>query len=123
MPLSDMDGLLPALRDAFGLTATWQRPDTGELVPIQGRFRTDPVDVPLGVHDGLNTTTSWFYCDTRDVPSADRKPGQGDYLLIRNEWFEIVQLNADDIGELGYRLIKGAVREPSYPGEDQGADG
>jgi hypothetical protein len=123
MPLSDLDGLLPSLRNAFGETALFPPVVPGDPpVPIAGRFRIDPWDVSLGVHDPLNTTQTWFYCDRRDVPSAG-KPGVGDYLFIRDEWWEIAQLDADDIGELGYRLMKGAQRAAAYPDtfEDQGA--
>ena len=104
------DLILPALRNAFPETAQWIVPGNGSTtVTMVGRFRTDPWDVGLSVHEGLNTTQTWFYVDARDVAYAT-KPGVGDYLLIRNEWWEIAQLDADDIGELGYRLVKGGLR-------------
>lgn len=109
-----MDGLLPSLRNAFGEVASFDVPGTGIRVFIRGRFRIDPWDVELVVHEPLNTTQTWFYVDTRDVPSA-RKPGVGDLLLIRGQWWEIAQLDADDIGELGYRLLKGGQRVPASP--------
>jgi len=113
------DLILPALRTAFPETASWVVPGGGGAsVTMVGRFRTDPWDVGLSVHDGLNATQTWFYVDTRDVAYAT-KPGVGDYLLIRNEWWEIAQLDADDIGELGYRLVKGGTRAAAT---NQGAD-
>lgn len=113
------DLILPALRDTFGEWASWQRPDTGDAVAIKGRFRIDPAEAALGatLAPGFNAVQTWFYCARADVPSPDRAPGLHDYLLIRNEWFEIVQLDADDLGELGYRLLKASNRDadPTTP--------
>jgi hypothetical protein len=116
VPLSDFDGLLPALATAFGETARWAVPDgSGVLASIFGRFRIDPMEVPLGsvVPEGLNTTQTWFYCDTRAVDAAlGRVPGEHDLLFVRGGWYEIVLLDTDDLGELGYRLIKAGDRGP-----------
>jgi len=116
-PLSDMDGLLPALRDAFGTTAQFLV--SGMVVSFEGRFRIDPWDVDVGNPEALGATQTWFYVDTRDIP-WQCKPGLGDYLLIRCEWWEIVQIDADDLGELGYRLVKGGTRAPAIA--NAGAD-
>ena len=117
MPLSDFDGLLPALATAFGETAMWQVPDgSGRLVPIPGRFRIDPHEVamPGPAVESLNVTQTWFYCDERQVPGYPaRVPGLHDLLSIRSSWYEIVQLDYDDLGELGYRLLKAAERQPA----------
>jgi hypothetical protein len=99
------------------LTATWQVPDgTGRLVPFPGRFRIDPYEVTFGgaSQEGLNVTQTWFYCDARQVPTyPDPLPGLHDLLMIRSTWYEIVQLDTDDLGELGYRLLKAAERLPA----------
>ena len=102
-----MPGLLTALRNGFGEPAIWMPLDRRvPAMPVEGRFRVDPYDVPLGGQpEPLNTTQTWFYCDTRDI-AADEKPRLGDRLWIRDGWWEIVQLDRDDIGELAYRLLK-----------------
>jgi hypothetical protein len=114
VPLSDFDGLLPALAVAFGETAVWQVPDgSGRLVPIPGRFRIDPHEVamPGPAVEALNVTQTWWYCSERQVPTYPaRVPGLSDLLSIRGSWWEIVQLDYDDLGELGYRLLKAAER-------------
>jgi hypothetical protein len=119
MPLTDFDGLLPALAWAFGETAVWSIPDGpdfpgGALVNIPGRFRIDPHEVHIAgpAPEGLNVTQTWFYCDQGQVPTFPVVPGQHDVLLIRASWWEIVQLDADDLGELGYRLLKAPAPPP-----------
>src|SRR4051794_19640154 len=113
MPLSDFNGLLPSLAWAFGEVATWQPPDgSGRVVAIPGRFRIDPYEVAIAgpAPEGLNVTQTWFYCDRGQVPQPPSPspegmsvPGEHDLLLIRGTWYEIVQLDYDDLGELGYR--------------------
>lgn len=119
MTLWHMDGLLTAMRNAFGEPAIWQPtgPDgtIAFTLSITGRFRIDPYDVPLGgLPEGLNVTQTWFYCDQADVASPV-KPGLGDYLQIRADWWEIVQVDADDLGELAYRLLKAPGRDAAAP--------
>lgn len=113
------DILLPSLRDTWGEWAWWFRPDTETPIPIKGRFRIDPAEAPLGssLAPGVNAVQTWFYCAGLDVPCADRWPGMSDLLFIRDEWWEIVLIDADDIGELGYRLLKAADRDgdPAAP--------
>jgi hypothetical protein len=100
-----MPGLLPALRNVFGEPAYWATPGS-QLVSIVGRFRIDPYEVPLGGQsESLNVTQTWFYCDQADVPTP-AKPRLGDNLTIRGQNWEIVEIAADDIGELGFRLVK-----------------
>ena len=100
-----MPGLLPALRDVFGEPAVWTSPEL-HAVTIQGRFRIDPYDVPLGGQpEGLNVTQTWFYVDRADIPSVGT-PQLGELLFIRGEWWEIMQIDRDDIGELAWRLLK-----------------
>lgn len=135
-PSLPSDLILPALRDVYGEQAWWLRPDPRPsqpiypgkpgLVPIKGRFRIDPFDAQLdfSLAPGVNSVQTWFYCDRRDVPTTDRSPGLHDLLLIRNEWWEIVHIDADDIGELGYRMLKASDRDadpatPIYPFPDQ----
>jgi hypothetical protein len=73
--------------------------------PVAGRFRSDPFEVPLGgIDPGLGVIQTWFYCDRRVVPG--RLPELGDVLVIRGARWEIVQRDEDDLGELGFRLIK-----------------
>lgn len=115
MPLADFDQLLPSLAWAFGENAVWAVPDgSGALVVIPGRFRIDPHEVALPgpAVEQLNTTQTWFYCDQKQVPTYPaRVPGMHDLLAIRGSWWEIVQLDPDDLGELGYRLLKAAERQ------------
>jgi len=116
VPLTDFASLLPTLAWAFGENAVWQPDGTGYQVTIPGRFRIDPHEVamPGPAVEALNVTQTWFYCDQRQVPSfPDRVPGLHDLLSIRGQWWEIVQIDADDLGELGYRLLKAGERLPA----------
>jgi len=116
VPLSDFDGLLPALATTFGELAVWAVPDGSAMVPIPGRFRIDPHElaIPGPSPEGLNVTQTWFYCDERQVRTyPDRVPGLHDLLAVRGSWWEIVQLDYDDLGELGYRLLRAAERQPA----------
>lgn len=74
---------------------------------IAGRFRIDPYDVPLvGTETGLGVIQTWFYCE-RAIIAGPRIPELGDVLTIRGRGWEIVEGPLqDDLGELGYRLIK-----------------
>jgi hypothetical protein len=74
---------------------------------IAGRFRIDPYDVPLvGTETGLGVIQTWFYCE-RVIIAGPRIPELGDVLTIRGRNWEIVEGPLqDDLGELGYRLIK-----------------
>jgi hypothetical protein len=74
---------------------------------IAGRFRIDPYDVPLvGTETGLGVIQTWFYCE-RAIIAGPRIPELGDVLTIRGRNWEIVEGPLqDDLGELGYRLIK-----------------
>ena len=75
------------------------------VATIAGRFRIDPFEAPLGGHEpGLGETQIWFYCDRAIVPKP--WPVLGDHLTIRNQLYEIVQRDEDDIGEFGFRLIR-----------------
>jgi hypothetical protein len=96
--------------------AIWERGNG----TIPGRFRIDAFEVPTGgIAPGIGEIQTWFYCDRRVVPSP--LPELGDHLTIRDQVWEIVQRDEDDIGELGFRLIKeelGLIFEP--PEEPQG---
>jgi hypothetical protein len=74
---------------------------------IAGRFRIDPYDVPLvGTETGLGVIHTWFYCE-RAIIAGPWIPELGDILTIRAHNWEIVEGPLqDDLGELGYRLIK-----------------
>ena len=104
MGMEDFQFLLGDVATAFREDAFWRGPD-GAMVAIIGRFRIDPADVALAIETGLNTTQTWFWCD-RAVIAGDVKPDLGDVLTIRGRNWEIVQRDEDDLGELGYRLIK-----------------
>lgn len=70
-----------------------------------GRFRIDPFEVPTGgIAPGVGEIQTWLYCDRRVVPPP--LPELGDHLTIRDQMWEIVQRDEDDLGELGFRLIK-----------------
>lgn len=114
--LSVFSRILPALDRCFGTTGVWQLPETGEQVPITGRFQIDPQEVTLPgpAPEGLNTTQTWFYVDSNHVAYPDRRPGEHDLLWLRGLWWEIVQIDADDLGELGYRLIRAGERVSPY---------
>lgn len=114
MTFAAMPGLLTALGNGFGESALWQPRDpvaegrgvTGPVMVLLGRFRIDPQDVPTGgMGEGLNVTQTWFYIDRAQV-TGDRKPASGDPITIRRVTWEIVQIDADDIGELALRLIR-----------------
>ena len=119
MNFATMPGLLPALRNVFGEAAVWDSP--AGPVPIVGRFRIDPYDVPLGggFPEGLNVTQTWLYVDRKDIPSPET-PHLGELLSLRKRWWEIVQIDADDIGELGFRLIH--AHKPVDPVSHRAAD-
>jgi hypothetical protein len=99
MGMEDFQFLLGDLAVAFREDTLWR--DT--IVP--GRFRIDAFEVPLGgIDPGLGVVQTWFYCDRAIVPKP--WPELGDHLVIRGQVWEIVQREEDDIGELGFRLIK-----------------
>lgn len=79
-----------------------------------GRFRIDPFEVPTGaINPGIGEIQTWLYADRRVIPLP--LPELGDRLTIRDQIWEIVQRDEDDIGELGFRLIKeelGLIFEP-----------
>ena len=106
MTFARMGGLLTVLRNTFGEPALWTPPEATAPIEIIGRFRTDPVELPLGEPDGVNTTQTWFFCDRADVPAGGLLPVMGDTLSIRDECWEIVQIDEDDIGELAWRLLR-----------------
>ena len=97
--------------------AIWERGNG----TISGRFRIDPFEVPTGgITPGIGEIQTWFYCDRRVVPPP--LPELGDHLIIRDQVWEIVQRDEDDIGELGYRLIKeelGLTFEPQGDWDDK----
>ena len=47
---------------------------------------------------------TWFWCDRWTV--ALPVPTVGDQLTIRDQLWEIVEVNPDDRGELAFRLIR-----------------
>src|SRR6267154_2585994 len=99
MGMEDFQSLLGDLAVAFGEPALWR----GSV--IAGRFRIDAFEVPLGgIDPGLGVVQTWFYCDRAIVLKP--WPELGDHLTIRGQVWEIVQRDEDDIGELGFRLIK-----------------
>jgi hypothetical protein len=99
MGMEDFQFLLGDLATAFREDATWGS------ATIPGRFRIDPFEASLGgLEPGLGETQIWFYCDRAIVPSP--WPMLGDQLIIRGQVYEIVQKDEDDLGELGFRLIR-----------------
>jgi len=108
--------LLATLADTFTEWAGWEK--GGGF--IKGRFRIDPFEVPTGtIAPGIGEIQTWFYCDRRVVPPP--LPQLGDVLTIVGQVWEIVQRDEDDLGELGFRLIKqelGLIFEPP-----EGAEG
>lgn len=106
------DHLLDDLADAFREDALWDDGEGGGGT-IKGRFRIDAFEVPLGgIEPGLGSIQTHFYCDRRAVPG--RLPELGDYLVIRGHTWEIVQRDEDDLGELGFRLIKETIGAPPF---------
>lgn len=110
MGMEDFQYLLSDLATAFRQDALWSTLDAQgrmyqPVATIPGRFRIDPVEVPLGGHEpGLGETSIWFYCDRAIVPKP--WPVLGDLLTINAQIYEIVQRDEDDIGEFGFRLIR-----------------
>jgi hypothetical protein len=99
MGMEDFQFLLGDLAVAFREDALW-----GDRA-FPGRFRIDAFEAPLGaIEPGLGVVQTWFYCDRAIVPKP--WPQLGDHLVIRDQLWEIVQCDEDDIGELGFRLIK-----------------
>jgi hypothetical protein len=146
MGMGDFQFLLSDLATAFREDALWQYPvasdritadgrlriteqgdqirATEHTITIPGRFRIDPFEAPLGnVEPGLGETQIWFYCDRAIVPQPF--PVLGDTLTIRGQIYEIVQRDEDDIGELGFRLIRRQIgistvtSEGAYSSDDQ----
>lgn len=113
MPLSDFDGLLTDLDDAFAEPIVW----LGQR--FRGRFTIDPYAVPLaGTDQGISQIVTWCYIDQREVPGPGF-PQLGDVLTIRGRPWEIVEAGVDDLGELQYRLIKFEDELPTAPmGDD-----
>ncbi|MCL2428453.1 MAG: hypothetical protein FWD12_04400 [Alphaproteobacteria bacterium] len=98
--------ILPVLRNTFPQDVTWLEAPNGQPLVITGRLRIDGYTVNLGGDgDGLNVTETWWRCDRCDVFAAD-VPQIGHRFIMRDEGWEIVHLDRDDIGELAYRLIK-----------------
>src|SRR5262245_61261203 len=99
MGMEDFQFLLSDLAVAFNENAQWK----GRIVP--GRFRIDPYEVPLGaIEPGLGETQIFFWCDRNQCPQP--WPTLGDTLIIRKQRYDIVERNEDDLGELGFRLIR-----------------
>ncbi len=100
--MSEFRFLLGDLARAFPEPAVWA--NTG--LPIIGRFRIDPFDVPLaGTNAGIGEVQTWFYCERAVIPGV-LVPDIGHVLTIRGRGWEIVEAGEDDLGELSYRLIK-----------------
>jgi hypothetical protein len=100
--MSEFRFLLGDLARAFPEPAIWA--NTG--LPIIGRFRIDPFDVPLtGTNAGIGEVQTWFYCERAIIPGA-LMPDIGHVLTIRGRGWEIVEAGEDDLGELSFRLIK-----------------
>jgi hypothetical protein len=100
--MSEFRFLLGDLARAFPEPAVW----TNTGLPIIGRFRIDPFDVPLaGTNAGIGEVQTWFYCERAVTPGL-LSPDIGHVLVIRGRGWEIVEAGEDDLGELSYRLIK-----------------
>jgi len=99
MGMEDFQYLLHDLAVAFREDAMWRS------VRVPGRFYVNPLEVGTGdIEPGLGTTESKFYCDRAVVPKP--WPTLGDTLIIRNQTYEIVTRDEDDLGEFEFRLIK-----------------
>jgi len=100
--MSEFRFLLGDLARAFPEPAVW----TNTGLPIIGRFRIDPFDVPLaGTNAGIGEVQTWFYCERAIIPDV-LVPDIGHVLVIRGRGWEIVEAGEDDLGELSFRLIK-----------------
>lgn len=113
MPLTDFDHLLRDLATGFGTPATVMRRGVGATVHmIEGRFLIDPFDVSQSPDpSALNVTQTWFYYDERHEYEPPQPPGIGppalhDLLLIRNQEYEVVKIDRDDLGEAALQLLK-----------------
>jgi hypothetical protein len=98
--MEDFQFLLGDLATSFREDALW----LGIAVP--GRFYVDQVEGGTGdIEPGVNTKETHFYCDRTACPQP--WPTVGDLLTIRGDIYEIVEADdADDLGELKFRLIK-----------------
>jgi hypothetical protein len=117
--MSEFRFLLGDLARAFPEPAIWA--NTG--LPIIGRFRIDPFDVPLaGTNAGIGEVQTWFYCERAVIPGV-LVPDIGHVLIIRGRGWEIVEAGEDDLGELSYRLIKYAAAPAAVlAGAESGGD-
>jgi hypothetical protein len=116
MGMEDFQFLLSDLAVAFREDALWRD------ATFPGRFRIDPYEVGLGaIEPGLGVVQTWFYCDRAIVPTP--WPQLGDHLVIRRQVWEIVQVEEDDIGELGFRLIKQELGISTVTSEGVVSDG
>jgi hypothetical protein len=99
MGMEDFTFMLHDLAVAFREDAMWR----GAQIP--GRFYINPQEVGLGdIEPGLGTVETKFYCDRVVVPKP--WPSIGDTLVIREQVYEIVERDEDDLGEFAFRLIK-----------------
>jgi len=102
---SAFDDILPTLANPLH---TGEKPEwcpVWQGVSVPGRYRIDPHEVPLGaIEPGLGVTVIWFWCARNVCPQP--WPRLGDQLVIRGQVHEIVERDEDDLGELGFRLIR-----------------
>jgi hypothetical protein len=114
MPLSDFDPLLGCLAMGFGEPAiVVRRGINARDHVIEGRFAVDPFDVSQAPDpSALNVTQIWFYYDhrswyqRRELPQGVAAPVLHDLLIIREQEFEIVKIDKDDLGEHALQLLR-----------------
>lgn len=116
MSMADFRFILSDLATAFREDAIWRN----AIIP--GRFIIDPFDVPTApVEPGIGEVETWWYVERaimpRPLPELINRP----QLIIRQQVYEIVQIHEDDIGELGYRLIKEEIGL-NFPGAEPAGD-
>jgi hypothetical protein len=118
MPLSDLDYLLRDVRTAFGEPAWPEWSFVAE--PIKGRFAVDPFTVPLNPSEnGLSVTQIFFYYDARnDLPNGVRRAAMGDFLVIRDVRYEVIDVQDDDLGESGLQLTRASQTRPPVLWDD-----
>lgn len=99
--LDDFRFMLGDIGEGVGELVRWNEADA----VVVGRFRTDPHQTSLGaIEPGLGDTESWLYCDRSQRPKP--WPEVGEHFTIREQCYEVVELNEDDLGEIGFRVVK-----------------
>jgi hypothetical protein len=118
MGIADFDMLLRDLRTAFGDEA-WPEWAMGGP-PIKGRFAINPFNVPLSPSEnGLSVTQTFFFYDARhDLPFRVRAARIGDFLVIRNVRYEVVDVQDDDLEESGLQLLRASQTRPPIEWDD-----